>query len=756
MKILSLFSGIGAFEKALQRLDIPVELVGYSEVDKYAIKSYQAIWGEDKINLGDVTQINEKTLPKDIDLITYGFPCVPKGFKVKTIEGYKKIEDISANDMVLTHNNHYQKVVITMNRLSDHINIIKGVGCYNLSVTDEHPIYTYRNNDFCWVKAKNLTIVDKIVYNINTNNYRKEYSNDTLWLLGRYCADGYMENHSKHRPIFCIGSHKIEEFESHIVDFKYVINHSKRSCVEYKFLDDELYTLIKEFGTGALEKQIPNWIVDLPSEQLRYFLDGYLSGDGHKRRDRKLTMFCTINENMFLSLQEIIIKVHHVVPTVSVRTDNRKETYSNTYNAQFSLNPKNQLIIDNKILVDIKSIERIEQDIEVFNFEVENDNSYTVNNVIVHNCQDISLAGKTKGFYDEEGNRTRSGLFFEALRIIEHTQPKVAIAENVKNLTGKKFKKEFEIVLSSLEEAGYNNYWQVLNAKHYGVPQNRERVFIISIRKDVDTGLFQFPEKIPLIKRLKDILEPSVEEKYYLSDRLIETLLKHKERHKELGNGFGCDICKPEEVETCGTIQARYYKDGSDCLIDETDPKLHVYCNLYNLGIKGFNRDMGEILDPSGICKTLQTMQGGNRQPKIVEFDARAVAMRGRYNSEGEVEQHLEISDRDYANAVTTVQKDSLVGIIDDTQGFDGVRYYDEYSPSLRASRSGLKTVETNLRIRKLTPKECWRLMNFDDEDFEKAQKVNSNTQLYKQAGNSIVVAVLEFLFKELKRAEIL
>lgn len=339
-------------------------------------------------------------------------------------------------------------------------------------------------------------------------------------------------------------------------------------------------------------------------------------------------------------------------------------------------------------------------------------------------CQDISLAGKTKGFYDEEGNRTRSGLFFEALRIIEHTQPKVAIAENVKNLTGKKFKKEFEIVLSSLEEAGYNNYWQVLNAKHYGVPQNRERVFIISIRKDVDTGLFQFPERIPLIKRLKDILEPSVEEKYYLSDRLIETLLKHKERHKELGHGFGCDICKPEEVETCGTIQARYYKDGSDCLIDETDPKLHVYCNLYNLGIKGFNRDMGEILDPSGICKTLQTMQGGNRQPKIVEFDARAVAMRGRYNSEGEVEQHLEISDRDYANAVTTVQKDSLV--------------------------------ETNLRIRKLTPKECWRLMNFDDEDFEKAQKVNSNTQLYKQAGNSIVVAVLEFLFKELKRAEIL
>jgi len=90
-------------------------------------------------------------------------------------------------------------------------------------------------------------------------------------------------------------------------------------------------------------------------------------------------------------------------------------------------------------------------------------------------CQDISLAGKQRGFEDEEGNRTRSGLFFEALRIIETYKPKYAIAENVKNLTSKKFEKEFSIVLQSLEEAGYRNYWQVLNAKDYTIPQRRER-----------------------------------------------------------------------------------------------------------------------------------------------------------------------------------------------------------------------------------------------------------------------------------------
>lgn len=144
-------------------------------------------------------------------------------------------------------------------------------------------------------------------------------------------------------------------------------------------------------------------------------------------------------------------------------------------------------------------------------------------------CQDISNAGKQKGFTDENGERTRSGLFFEALRIIEEYRPKFAIAENVKALTSKKFTEEFKIVLDSLDQAGYNNYWQVLNAKDYGVPQNRERVFIISIRKDIDKG-FTFPEPIPLELKLKDILEDNVDEKYYLSEKGTNGLIRALER----------------------------------------------------------------------------------------------------------------------------------------------------------------------------------------------------------------------------------
>ena len=139
-------------------------------------------------------------------------------------------------------------------------------------------------------------------------------------------------------------------------------------------------------------------------------------------------------------------------------------------------------------------------------------------------CQDISLAGHQKGLLNDDGTKTRSGLFFDALRIIEHTQPKIAIAENVKNLTSKKFSEQFNIVLQSLENAGYNNYWKVLNAKDYEIPQNRERVIIVSIRKDIDTGIFQFPEPVELQLNMKDLLEDVVDEKYFVNPERVKAI----------------------------------------------------------------------------------------------------------------------------------------------------------------------------------------------------------------------------------------
>ena len=206
-------------------------------------------------------------------------------------------------------------------------------------------------------------------------------------------------------------------------------------------------------------------------------------------------------------------------------------------------------------------------------------------------CQDISIAGKQQGFVNDCGESTRSGLFFEALRIIKELRLRYAIAENVKALTSKKFQNEFATVLSSLEDAGYNNYWSVLNAKDYGIPQNRERVFIVSIRRDVDEGDFQFPEKEPLMLRLRDMLEPaeSVDEKYYLSTE--------REGVRRL----------------IAELEARYSLPVA-ARIGETP----VLCQIGNIA-KDPNREhiQDRIYDPSGLAPTLNTVGGGNLEPKI-------------------------------------------------------------------------------------------------------------------------------------------
>lgn len=150
-------------------------------------------------------------------------------------------------------------------------------------------------------------------------------------------------------------------------------------------------------------------------------------------------------------------------------------------------------------------------------------------------CQDFSVAGLQKGGDKDSG--TRSSLLWECERIIKAVKPKYLLMENVKNLVGKQHKHNFIAWLDTLDALGYNNYWQVLNAKDYGVPQNRERVFVVSIRKDIQQG-YTFPEKIPLEKRLKDILEDSVDEKYYLSDRMVNFFIKNSEDNAKKGNGF--------------------------------------------------------------------------------------------------------------------------------------------------------------------------------------------------------------------------
>lgn len=331
-------------------------------------------------------------------------------------------------------------------------------------------------------------------------------------------------------------------------------------------------------------------------------------------------------------------------------------------------------------------------------------------------CQDISLAGKQKGF-EEDGELTRSGLFFEALRIIEDTKPCIAIAENVKNLVSKKFSKEFDIVLSSLEKAGYNNYYHVLNAKDYGIPQNRERVFIVSIRKDIDNGMFKFPEGFELKLRLKDMLEDEVDEKYYLSDEKIEKILAWKAYQKPFERVLGNN-------SVCPTLTARGAgEDHSGMII--LDKSLNDTTNLQESLLirektkKGFK----EAFDGDGVYI--------NRP-----HQKRGVVQRGMI-------QTLKTSCSDVAVVIGSTQKNAAVN-------HNGI--CPTLTEAMGKGGGHVPMHNYDLRIRKLTPLECFRLMGFDDEDFNKIVGI-SNTQLYKMAGNSIVVDVLVHLFDSLFEA---
>lgn len=415
---------------------------------------------------------------------------------------------------------------------------------------------------------------------------------------------------------------------------------------------------------------------------------------------------------------------------------------------------------------------------------------------------DISVAGKQKGFLDEDGNKTRSGMYYEGIRILRHKKPALSIIENVKNLTSKRFKKEFETVLSDLDEAGYNSYYKVLNAKDFGIPQNRERVFIISIRKDLDNGKFVFPEGFDNGIRLKDVLEDEVDEKYYISDDKVQKFLANLKSKKICendtlkldGNNYNqrCVVHTPNDF--CRTIigsgGSGGYHAGNEpkVLVNQSENVVKQVGNISDCNGNWKNPQVGRIYDPDGCAPTLNTCGGGSHEPKIVcgidksvndtkqiEYANCITARedRGISNRKSEGTAVLETPDYSYCldanyykgttieqyvdkhrrQLVPEIKEPEDKTIVQKPRGFNKGGEHD-ICPTLSShSWECNNFVKEQIRIRKLTPKETFRLMGFSDSAYEAASKVVSNSQLYKQSGNSIVVDVLYYILVELYKA---
>lgn len=219
-------------------------------------------------------------------------------------------------------------------------------------------------------------------------------------------------------------------------------------------------------------------------------------------------------------------------------------------------------------------------------------------------CQDFSVAGLNKG--GDEGTGTRSSLMYETIRIVEKLKPKYVVWENVKNLLSKKHRHNFDNYIDQMNELGYNSYYKVLNSKDYGIPQNRERVFTISIRKDIDKR-YTFPHKEELKLRLKDMLEDKVDEKYYLSDKAIEGL-KFQETLSHKPNYI-------ENKDIVNTIDTKV-GDGTHFSPYIREPKVNRIGGIFDK--EKSTHQAGSIYDKEGISPTLDAMQGGWRQPSIL------------------------------------------------------------------------------------------------------------------------------------------
>lgn len=335
-------------------------------------------------------------------------------------------------------------------------------------------------------------------------------------------------------------------------------------------------------------------------------------------------------------------------------------------------------------------------------------------------CTDISLSGRMKGL--EKGSGTHSSLLWEVQRLLEVSKandelPKYLLLENVKNLISKKFKPYFDEWCRYLESLGYKNFYKVLNGKNYNVPQNRERIFLLSIRNCYED--YVFPNDMPLTTKLGDLLEPNVADKYFLSGKLITCFSSMKNR-----NGLVRGL----------RFRPRGKKDEYAWTI---------------------------------------TTAPGSRATDTFIIEPIPAAIRGRTDEDGNYKQQLELKKDGNTNTLTTVQKDNVVIVPQNTkQGYaiahvgDGIYtnradskrgvVQRESIPTLKTSNKDIAVVVDDptelISIRRLTPRECWRLMGWTDEDIDKAFKADvSETQLYKMAGNSIIVNCLEAIFKNIQ-----
>ena len=586
IKVFTVCSGYDSQCMALDMLkkefdSFDYELVGWSEIDPHAIELHNLFYPQwvDR-NFGDVTKIDWANIP-DFDLFTYSTPCFVKGTMVLTSNGYKPIENIEVGDMVLTYTNQYKMVTETMQHPAKDLVKIKAMMFDELVCTGNHPFYARKKvrkghlgqRHFCppeWIEAKSLNKDYYLSYAINTDNKLPQWDghdnatnsistmieSPSFWyIMGRYVGDGYRIDVLRKCIVIAYNSQNKQSLIDalDILDVNYNIIENKICCGVYIY-DNEWHRFTQRYSCDDYNKRVDAETIALPPHLLEHFISGVVDGDGCKIGN--LTKVGSVSKEFIYGLAQCVAKVYHRPSSVKRTTkfDGRVFFQWDDYTIAWKEcdDEEDKAFYEDGVMwYPINSIEPLNEKQIVYNMEVVDDHTYTANGAIVHNCQDISTAGQQRGI--AEGSETRSSILWECKRAITIKRPKVLLMENVKALVGKRFKPYFDKWLEFLSSQGYSNYWQVMNAKNYEIPQNRERVFCVSILNSEKP--YVFPAPLKLEKCLGDMLddEDTIPRNFYIGQDKVEQFVKVNE--KKLHEVMASDSPLPTSMESANACE---------------------------------------------------------------------------------------------------------------------------------------------------------------------------------------------------------
>ena len=481
LKFIDLFCGIGGFHQALNKLNC--KCVMACDIDKNCRKVYETNYNIKPHE--DITKINEKEIP-NFDILTAGFPCFVAGTQVLTKYGYKNIEDVSSIDKLLTHKNNFNNIlnlqrkvyngILYKIKIKNHINTIK--------CTSEHPFYVIRKKNDC-----NDSINNGINNGIN-NSYKYNYSNyysNPSWV---YACDlnenhyiGMVINNNSLIPQMKFNNEYIDFTDTNLwFNMGYFIGHN------YTLWDINDYYKIwftYVFSLNNDTKHIPEWVQDAPIIYIKEFIKG-LKYNNSSTNGKYLYKYNIDSYNIASSIQRLYLKIDiiisfRIVDNILYILEQINEL-NNSDEAFIKYNTQTSTKYAWYLIQGIKSENVI--NVGVYNFEVEKDNSYIVENAVVHNCQSYSNAGLKGGLEDKRGQ-----LFSHIMRIAKHNKPKFMFLENVKHIKKIDNGNAFKYILKTIDENGYyvheNDSVFEISPHQLGVPQQRERVIFVCIRKDI-------------------------------------------------------------------------------------------------------------------------------------------------------------------------------------------------------------------------------------------------------------------------------